>query len=116
MNNNAELKSHYESNEEMWKAWEQHGVTSETILTINFHFYTTKKEKIEKLCNVLNEKGIPNNIKLTRKMIFFKGWIINADITQKWTLLELHEKTKDMFIIGKQTGISLEGCGAFMPK
>ncbi len=82
MDNKAELNAHFKRNEEMWKIWEQNGITPETELTVNFHFYSTKKNRTEMICQLLKEEKIPFKVKQTKTMIFFKGWEINVDITK----------------------------------
>lgn len=115
MENKSELNAHLERNESMWQVWKENGIDSETELTVNFHFYSTRKENTERLCKTLSDYNIPYSIEKTRTLIFLKGWNIETDIKKKWTLEELQEKTKNMFIIAEKTGVSLEGCGAFMP-
>jgi len=116
MDNKTELKAHFERNERMWKVWEERGVGSETELTVNYHFYSTRKENTDILCRILSDEEIPHRVEKTRTLIFFKGWRIEADIKKKWSLPELQGKTGNMFILAEQTGVSLEGCGALMPK
>ncbi len=111
-----ELKSHLERNIGVWKSWKQHGITEETELTVLFHFYASKKNYMEILCSELRKKNIPFEVEQTRTLIFLKGWKINAKITTTWTLSEFQEKTRDMFILSRQTDTALEGCGAYMPK
>jgi len=117
MNSNTkELQDHLNRNEKMWAIWKQYGVDSETELTINFHFYATKKENMELLCGELESENIQYDVKETKTLFFLKGWEINANIKKKWTLPELQGKTGNLFIMSKQTEVSLEGCGALMPK
>lgn len=115
MNNNPELNEHLERNESMWHVQKENGIDSETELVVNFHFYSTRKENTELLCKALSDENIPYSIEKTRTLIFLKGWNIETDIKKKWTLVELQEKTKTMFLLAEQNGVSLEGCGAFMP-
>ena len=114
-NNNKEMEAHFKRNAEMWKIWEQNGINSETELNVNFHFYSSKKNNMELLCKELKEDNIEFNVKETRTLIFLKGWQITADIKKKWSLPELQGKMGNLFILSKQVGVSLEGCGAFMP-
>jgi hypothetical protein len=116
MDNDKELQAHFDRNEKMWTIWQEYGVDSETDLTINFHFYATKKKNMEFLCGELESDNIEFDIKETKTLIFLKGWEITANIKKKWTLPELQGKTGNLFIMSKQTGVSLEGCGALMPK
>ncbi|WP_440122202.1 hypothetical protein [Tenacibaculum sp. Ill] len=116
MSNKHELNAHFERNEKMWQIWEENGIDSQTELVVNFHFYSTCKENTELLSKVLSDESIPHRIEKTRTLIFLKGWNIEADIKKKWTLTELQGKTGNMFILAKQTGVSLEGCGAFIPE
>lgn len=115
-NNNSEMQGHMTRNESMWNIWKEHGVNSETELTVNFHFYSASKQKMELLCEVLQSENIVFDVKVTRTLIFLKGWEISADITKKWTLPELQAQTGNFYIMSKQVGVSLEGCGAKMPK
>ncbi len=115
MNNRSELNAHFERNEKMWQIWEESGINSETELVVNFHFYSTRKRNTELLCKILSEENIPHRTEKTRTLIFLKGWNIEADIKKKWTLAELQGKAGNMFLLAEQTGVSLEGCGAFMP-
>jgi hypothetical protein len=115
-NNNSELEGHFSRNEIMWKIWEERGVDSETELIVNFHFYAGKKKNMELLCVELEKDHIDFKVRETRTLIFLRGWEITADIKNKWTLPELQGKTGNLFIMSKQTGVSLEGCGALMPK
>lgn len=114
-NNSSELQAHFDRNKKMWEIWQERGVNSETELTVNFHFYATKKKNMELLCAELKSDNIEFRVEETRTFIFLKGWKITADIKKKWTLPELQGKTGNLFIMSKQTGVSLEGCGAFMP-
>lgn len=116
MDNKSELNAHFRRNENMWQIWEQNGIDSKTEFIVNFHFYSPKKENMEFLCEELSNDDIPNRVKETRTLIFLKGWKIEADISKKWTLPELQAKTGGMFVLSQQTGVSLEGCGALMPK
>jgi hypothetical protein len=116
MGNSTELEGHFRRNESMWKIWQEHGVNPETELTINFHFYSAKKENMELLCDELKFDNIDFEVTQTRTFIFLKGWEITANIQKKWTLPELQGKTGNLFIMSKQTGVSLEGCGALMPE
>ena len=113
--NNSEMQGHLDRNESMWKIWEEHGVNSETELTVNFHFYSANKQKTELLCEILKSENIKFEVKQTRTLIFLKGWEITADITKKWNLPELQGKTGNLYILSKQVGVSLDGCGAKMP-
>jgi hypothetical protein len=113
--NNAEMQGHIDRNETMWEIWKEHGVTSETELTVNFHFYSANKQKMELLCEELKSENIKFEVKETRTLIFFKGYEITADITKKWSLPELQGKTENLYILSKQIGVSLDGCGAKMP-
>ncbi|WP_452227579.1 ribonuclease E inhibitor RraB [Lacinutrix sp. MEBiC02404] len=115
MNNQSELNAHFERNEKMWQIWEENGIDSETELVVNFHFYSTRKRNTELLCKILSDENTPYKIEKTRTLIFLKGWNIEVDIKKKWTLTELQGKTGNMFLLAEQTGVSLEGCGAFMP-
>ncbi|MRI00034.1 hypothetical protein GH721_05735 [Kriegella sp. EG-1] len=115
MNNKSELNAHLKRNENMWQIWEENGVNSESELTVNFHFYSTRKANTELLCKVLSDENIPHRVEKTRTLFFLKGWKIEADIKRRWTLPELQGKTGNMFILAEQTGVSLEGCGALMP-
>ena len=115
MSNKSEINAHFKRNERLWEIWEENGINSETELTVNFHFYSPKKENMEFLCKVLSEEKIPYRVEKTRTLIFLKGWKIEADFKKKWTLPELQGKTGNMFILAQQTGVSLEGCGALMP-
>ena len=115
MTTKTELEAHFKRNEHMWQIWKEKGVNSETELTVNFHFYSARKENTELLCSVLLDEDIPHRIEKTRTLIFLKGWKIEADIKKKWTLDELQGKTGNMFILAQQLGVSLEGCGALMP-
>jgi len=99
----------------MWGIWENYGFKPNTELTVNFHFYATKKHNMELLCNELKGDNIPFRVNETKTLFFFKGWEIEADVTKKWTLAELQGKTGNMFVMSIQTGVSLEGCGAFIP-
>lgn len=114
-NNSSELQAHFDRNEKMWAIWQERGVNSETELTVNFHFYAAKKKNMELLCAELKSDNIEFRVEETRTLVFLKGWKITADIKRKWTLPELQGKTGNLFILSKQTGVSLEGCGAFMP-
>lgn len=114
--NKKDLQAHFDRNEKMWVLWEQRGVTSETELTVNFHFYATKKNNMLFLCRELEDDEMPFRVKETRTFIFLKGWEIEADIKQKWDLTLLQAKMGRLFLMALQTGTSLEGCGAFMPK
>lgn len=116
MINNPELNAHIKRNEKMWQIWEQNGIASETEFKVNFHFYASKKENMELLCKGLLKRNITNSVKETRTLIFLKGWKIEADISKKWTLAELQINTRRMFLLSQQTGVSLEGCAALMPK
>lgn len=113
-NNKADMQGHLDRNEKMWKLWEQYGVNSETLLTVNFHFYASNIKSMELLCKELANEGIVHRVKKTRTLLFFKGWQIEADITKKWTLPELQGKTGNLFILSLQVGVSLEGCGALI--
>lgn len=113
--NNNELQEHFDRNEKMWKIWEENGVTSETELTINFHFYATKKIAMHSMQQELEAEGFIFRIKETRTLLFFKGWEIEVDIKQKWSLPLLQAKMGSMYMLAAQTGTSLDGCGAFMP-
>jgi len=115
MDNTSALNAHFKRNENMWEIWKKRGINSETEFIVNFHFYSSRKENTDLLCNTLLEEKIPYRIKKTRTMIFLKGWEIEIDIKKKWTLPELQGKTGNMFILAEQTGVSLEGCGALMP-
>lgn len=114
-NNNKELQGHFSRNESMWKIWEEHGINSETDFIVNFHFYSANKRNMESLCSELKSDEIEFKVKETKTLLFLKGWEITADIQKKWTLPELQGKTGNLFIMSKQTGVSLEGCGALMP-
>lgn len=114
--NNSEMQGHIDRNESMWKIWEEHGVTSETELTVNFHFYSANKLKTELLCEELKSENIKFEVKQTRTLIFLKGWEITADITKKWSLPELQGKTGNLYVLSKQVGVAFDGCGAIMPK
>ncbi|MBS7230201.1 ribonuclease E inhibitor RraB [Flavobacterium psychroterrae] len=113
---NHELLQHFDRNEKMWEIWEQKGVNSETELTVNFHFYAVKKDRMQLLTQELESDEIVFRVKETRTLLFFKGWQIEADIKQKWDLILLQAKMGRMFLMAEQTGVSLEGCGAVMPK
>src|SRR6187402_2784425 len=113
--NKAEMQGHFDRNESMWEIWKKHGVNSETELTVNFHFYSANKQNMELLCEELKSENIKFEVKETRTLIFFKGYEISADITKKWTLPELQGKTANLYILSKQVGVSLDGCGAKMP-
>ena len=115
MSNQKELEKHFERNEKMWKIWEQRGVNSETNLRVFFHFYATNKEDLNSLCQELEEYNIVYKKKEVRTFIFFKGWKVDAEITQKWSLPLLQGKMGRFFLMAQQTGVSLEGCGAIMP-
>ncbi|MEO0505366.1 MAG: ribonuclease E inhibitor RraB [Bacteroidota bacterium] len=114
MDNTSELNAHFKRNEDMWQVWKEKGVDSKTELTVNFHFYSTRKENTELLCKILSDENIPHRVEKTRTLIFLKGWKIEADIKKNWTLPELQGKTGNMFILAEQTGVLLEGCGAVM--
>jgi hypothetical protein len=117
MNSNKdEMQGHLNRNEEMWKLWEKYGVTPDTELTVNFHFYASNNKSKKNLIKILTEENIPFRVNKTRTLIILKGWEIEVDFTKKWTLAELQGKTGNMFILSKQTGVSFEGCGAFIPE
>jgi hypothetical protein len=42
--------------------------------------------------------------------------VLEANIKQKWTLPILQAKMGRLFLMAQQVGVSLEGCGAIMPK
>ncbi|OXA96090.1 ribonuclease E inhibitor RraB [Flavobacterium hercynium] len=111
-----ELQEHLERNEQMWKIWEERGVNSETELTVNFHFYAAKKDRMQLLVDELKAEEMVFRVKETRTLLFFKGWQIETDITQKWSLPLLQAKMGWMLVLARQTDVSLEGCGAVMPK
>jgi len=113
--NSTEMQGHIDRNESMWNIWKEHGVNSETELTVNFHFYSANKQKMELLCEELKSENIKFEVKEARTLIFFKGYEITADITKKWSLPELQGKTGNLYILSKQVGVSLDGCGAKMP-
>ena len=68
------------------------------------------------LCQELESDEIIFRVKETRTLIFLKGWTIEADINQKWSLPLLHANMGRLLLMARQTGVSLEGCGAFMHK
>lgn len=112
---NSELQKHFDRNEKMWQIWEESGVTSETELTVNFHFYAGKKIAMQSIRQELEADDLVFRMKETRTLLFLKGWEIEVDIKQKWSLPLLQAKTGSMYMMAAQTGTSLEGCGAFMP-
>jgi hypothetical protein len=114
-NNQKELEGHFKRNENMWKLWVEHGVNSETELTVDFHFYASKKQDMENLCRELEADDLTYKVKQTKTLLFLKGWEIETSIVQKWTLSLLQAKTGRMFLMSLQTGASLEGCGALLP-
>ena len=114
-NNEKELNGHFKRNESMWKIWEEHGISSDTEFTVNFHFYASKKNNMENLSKELEADNLKYRVNETKTFFFFKGWEIEADIIQRWTLPLLQAKTCRMLLMSKQTGVSLEGCGALMP-
>src|SRR5688500_18925226 len=114
-NNQKELEGHFKSNESMLKPWVEHGDNSETDLTVDLHFYASKKQHMENLCRELEVDDLTYRVKQTKTLLFLKGWEIETSIAQKWTLPLLQAKTGRMFLMSKQTGASLEGCGALLP-
>ena len=115
-NNSSELQGHFNRNESMWKIWQEYITDPEAEFTVNFVFYSSKKKNMELLCNQLKSDSIDFKVRETKMLFFLRGWEITADIKKKWTLVELQGKTGNLFIMSKQTGVSLEGCGALMPK
>ena len=113
-NNQVEMQGHLDRNEKVWEIWEQHGVNPSTKLTVNFHFYASNKQNMDLLCKELADADIIYRVTQTRTLIFLKGWKIEADITQTWTLAELQGKTGYMFVLSKQVGVTLEGLGALI--
>ena len=113
-NNKIEMQGHLDRNEKVWKLWGEYGVNPNTELTVNFHFYASKKQNMDLLCKELSDADIIYRVRQTRTLIFLKGWKIEADITKKWTLPELQGKTGYMFVLSKQVGVSLEGGGALI--
>jgi len=111
-----ELIAHLKRNEMMWQIWNENGLDSGTEFIVNFQFYSTKKKFTELLTHELSNNNIEHRISNTKTLLFLKGWNIEADIKSYWTLEELQEKTQKMFLMSQETGTSLEGCGAFIPK
>jgi len=115
MTNKSEYNAHLKRNEKMWQIWEENGIDLETQFVVHFHFYATQKENTELLSKALSNENIPHSIEKTTTLIFLKGWRIQAEIKKKWTLAKLQEKTANLFLHAKQTRVSLEGCGTFIP-
>lgn len=113
--NSAELNAHFSRNEKMWESFKERGIKEETEFTILFHFYASRKENMLHLCQELTASDISFDKKETRTFIFLKGWKVDAKIKQSWSLPKLQGKTGNMFLLSQQTGVSLEGCGAFLP-
>jgi hypothetical protein len=59
--------------------------------------------------------GLTPVVSQTRTLLIFKGWTIETQLKQHWSLEKLLKKTEEFYIIAKQCGASLEGSGAEMP-
>ncbi len=115
MDNKKELAAHFERNEKMWHVWEERGIKTNEEFIVNFHFYSARKQNTELLCKELTDENLEYRVKTTRTLWIFRGWMIEVDIKKQWSLEALQGKTANMFMLSLQTGVSLEGCGAFMP-
>jgi hypothetical protein len=114
--NKERLEAHFKRNEFMWNLWVKNGVTADTELTVNFQFYASNKKNMENLTLKLENDGLKYNVRQTKTMLFLKGWEIDTQVKQKWTLGLLQAKTNRMFLMAVQVGVSLDGCGALLPK
>jgi hypothetical protein len=110
-----ELTKFLELNKEIWKIWEANGVSSETVLTVDFNFYASSEGACKALSAELKDSGISYKEKATRTLLILKGWQITASITQQWSFATLQGKTGYMYILSKQTNTVYEGLGALMP-
>lgn len=113
--NSSELNTHLNRNEAMWKKWKERGITEDIQFNVIFHFYSARKQNMDTLGDELAKSEIPFKVNQTRTLIFLKGWKVDAEISKKWTPPELQGKTDNMFLLSKQTAVSLEGCGTFVP-
>ena len=110
-----QLAGHLHRNEAMWKVWQERGVTAETEIAVDFHFYATKKPYIKRLVESLHRTGFEISVNITRTMLLFRAWEIEATESGRWTLEGLQQRTSELYGVAVKCGCSLEGLGAMMP-
>ena len=112
----SDLEGHLTRNGLLWERWVDYGVTDQTVLAVEFHFYATRESSARRLCELLGEAGYEVTRRATRTLLFFKGFDITATERGRWTLERLQARTRQLHELGEQVGVALEGCGAEMPE
>ncbi len=115
INMDKELQGHIDRTDAMLEQWLQYGVNESDELSVDFHFYSASKESADNLFNELSTRGHTSTMSQTRTLLIFKGWNIELQIKQQWTLSKLLNRTEELYLLGKQCGASFEGSGAEMP-
>ncbi len=110
-----DVEWHLRTNKELWRKWLANGITPGKSFVVDFHFYAPKKHIADGLVASLEGAGFAVKPTITRTLIFWRGWEIEASAEHEWTLEYLNERTYEFFRNADECGFSFEGFGAEMP-
>ena len=119
MDQQSVLRANIKRNIGMWQKWEEHGVTSATLLVVDFFFITHSRKAKDALIHALADTNTKIDVYEKRRALLFKSFNIQLTFPQQtWSLEKLQEKTQYLWEIGFKADpdLILDGNGASMPQ
>ena len=99
-----------------WQTLSEQGVTSDTLLSLNFLFYAPNEELANRLGSALKQQGYKLTVSKDSS-IFRRRWIVEGDVPPaKYALKIIDEWVTEMVIASKKFNSEFDGWGAFVPK
>jgi hypothetical protein len=95
--------------------WCENGVSPNTPLAVDFHFYSANIANGERLAAALREAGFTVSTRTTRTLLIFKGLSIEATQRSLWTLDDLRTRVTEFVGLAQRLGTTFDGLGAEMP-
>lgn len=110
-----ELQESLEQNVQMWKLWQERGVTESTELKVDYQFICPNKKSLEELSNILKKADFQLTVNKRRLLFFFWEWDLEATTKpQHWSLSKLNDETSKWYKIAEDCNAELDGMGALI--
>ena len=101
------------TDENLWRMWQENGVTKNTVLAVNVFFYAGARRAAEQVADALRGWGLRDvKIENTRILWLLKGWNITGVEEGTWSIEKLQERSRRYVDLAQKLSVRYEGCSA----
>ena len=111
----SKLDDELAKDENLWRMWQEEGVTEQTPLAVDVFFYSTRKDFAQQIAEGLRGWGLTKvEVKTTRTLWIFKGWEVTGVEESTWSLEKLHDRSRRYLRLAEIWSSTYDGCGALI--